>query len=239
MNSPEGKRVLALVRGANYAHPGEEEAIDRVFIELEAKPSRQVLDVGCGRGGTADYFQRRGLGEVTGIDIDASSLAEAAQAYPVVRFVTIDVVAAAERWNAQFDLVYLFNSFYAFADQERALRSLAEVVRNDASLYLFDYTRLTLGYHLPNTFGRPLRLDHLPTMLRRTGWQVHRVVDLTHEYRGWYRELLRRIVAAKDVIEAQFGTDWYEYVHGTYETLLRHIEIGSLGGVWIHALRTA
>ena len=52
MNSPEGKQILALVRKGDFAHPGEE-AIDICFSSLEKDPSREVIDIGCGRGGTA------------------------------------------------------------------------------------------------------------------------------------------------------------------------------------------
>jgi cyclopropane fatty-acyl-phospholipid synthase-like methyltransferase len=60
MNSPQGKRILALVREGDYAHPGEERAIDLIFSSLPRDAAREVLDVGCGRGGTADYVRAHG-----------------------------------------------------------------------------------------------------------------------------------------------------------------------------------
>ena len=74
MNSPTGKGILSLVREGDYAHPGEEQAIDLVFAALPKDPDRQVLDLGRGRGGTAAYVQRHGWGRVTGVDIDAETL---------------------------------------------------------------------------------------------------------------------------------------------------------------------
>ena len=74
MNSFEGKRILALVREGDYAHAGEEEAIERSFRSIPKVSDRWMLDVGCGRGGSADYIRRNGWGHVEGIDRDAESL---------------------------------------------------------------------------------------------------------------------------------------------------------------------
>ena len=53
MNSFEGKRILALIREGDYAHAGEEEAIERAFRSIPKNRENWVLDVGCGRGGSA------------------------------------------------------------------------------------------------------------------------------------------------------------------------------------------
>jgi hypothetical protein len=66
MNSFEGKRILALIREGDYAHAGEEEAIERVFRAVPKQAGSWLLDVGCGRGGSAEYLRRRGWGRVEG-----------------------------------------------------------------------------------------------------------------------------------------------------------------------------
>lgn len=71
MNSPLGKKVLSIVRKADYAHAGEEEAIEIVFKNIPKDSKRLLLDVGCGRGKTAQSVQHKGWGKVTGIDIDS------------------------------------------------------------------------------------------------------------------------------------------------------------------------
>ena len=74
MNSFEGKRILALIRDGDYAHAGEDEAIERSFRSIPKDPGNWMLDVGCGRGGSADYLRRNGWGHVEGIDRDAESI---------------------------------------------------------------------------------------------------------------------------------------------------------------------
>ena len=87
LNSPQGKAILAMVRGGDYAHPGEEQAIAQVAQELPRAAIRRLLDVGCGRGGTADWFHRHEWGTVVGVDIDSASVDYAQQQYPGVEFV--------------------------------------------------------------------------------------------------------------------------------------------------------
>ena len=51
MNSFEGKRILALIRDGDYAHAGEEEAIECALGSIPKDSRDWMLDVGCGRGG--------------------------------------------------------------------------------------------------------------------------------------------------------------------------------------------
>ncbi len=61
INNATGKRLLALIRDADYAHPGEEEANRLLFAGLAADPGRRILDAGCGGGGTAAWVQAQRL----------------------------------------------------------------------------------------------------------------------------------------------------------------------------------
>lgn len=60
MNSYLGQRILALVREGDYAHAGEEEAIELSMSGVGKDARRVILDAGCGRGGTADYLHKNG-----------------------------------------------------------------------------------------------------------------------------------------------------------------------------------
>lgn len=127
MNSFRGKQVLALLRDGDYAHAGEEEAIELTLAAVPKKPDRLVLDAGCGRGGTADYMQRNGWGWVTGIDAEARSIAHAREAYPNVQFCVRDICEAGRQLTPSYEVVTLFDVLYALTDQTRALAALAAV----------------------------------------------------------------------------------------------------------------
>jgi 2-polyprenyl-3-methyl-5-hydroxy-6-metoxy-1,4-benzoquinol methylase len=70
----EGKRLLSVIRGSDYAHAGEEEAINLVMSRIPKNNGRLILDVDCGLGGTAKFIQEHGWGQVTGIDIEEESM---------------------------------------------------------------------------------------------------------------------------------------------------------------------
>ena len=82
MNSHEGKAILALIREGDYAHAGEEESIRLVLDHLPQSQTGAILDVGCGRGGTADYIRRHGRGPIIGLDIDETSIMKHASVTP-------------------------------------------------------------------------------------------------------------------------------------------------------------
>lgn len=242
MNSAPGKEILSLVREGNYAHPGEELAIDLVFADLPGDPTRQVLDIGCGRGGTADYVRSHGFGEVTGIDIDAETLAAAQKLYPEVNFIVADATRISELWQSRFDLIYLFNAFYAFPDQQRSLQEMHRVARAGATLMIFDYTGRDGSPHdsggessslrkpFNNQGWTPIHPERFPDQLARAGWELERTVNFTAEYRQWYQQLCERIAAKREQIISGYGLEWYEYVLTTYRELLASLEDGSIGG---------
>lgn len=253
MNSASGKEILSLVREGNYAHPGEETAIDLVFATLPPDPERDILDVGCGRGGTAEYVRRHGWGTVTGIDIDAETLAAAQELYPQVSFAVADAGKINALWRSRFDLIYLFNAFYAFPDQPLALRQMHAVAKPGAWLMIFDYTGRNGSPHDAGNWPAagngeqhrpfshqgwtPLHPDNFPAELQRAGWQPERSVDFTAEYLVWYRQLCDRIRDKRERILSGYGAEWYDYVLATYQNLLDAVENGTIGGAAYWARR--
>ena len=124
MSSITGKLVLAMIRGSDYAHAGEAEAIDRVLGELPLHAGSRVLDVGCGIGGTARYVQAHGWGQVTGVDIDPNNIDAALARHPGIEFVCSDAANLAAHVTGPFDVIYAFNAFFLFADRAAALAAI-------------------------------------------------------------------------------------------------------------------
>src|SRR5260370_3226386 len=121
MNSFEGKRILALIRDGDYAHAGEEEAIERALCSIPKSPHEWILDVGCGRGGSAEYLHRHGWGNLAGIDRDHDSIEYARATYPNCEFHTCDVLDVPATVGREFDGIYMLNALYAVANQRDAL----------------------------------------------------------------------------------------------------------------------
>lgn len=245
MNSYLGKQILALVRGGDYAHAGEEEAIEIALAALPKVRARQILDAGCGRGGTAAYMQARGWGAVTGIDIEPNSIDYARRTFPALSFLCCDIADVGAHVPQPFDVVTLFNVLYALPDQAAALRALAGRAKPGATLIVFDY--IDRGGYVDAPImdaGKPF-LPHPPAsselgrLLREGGWRLQSVDDLTAHYERWYAALVDEIEDKRAAIEALAGHDAYAHVLGRYTGLLSAIREGRLGGALVYGEKLA
>jgi SAM-dependent methyltransferase len=241
MNSITGKQILALARGGDYAHPGEEAAIELVMAPVPKRSAQVVLDVGCGRGGTAHYLASHGWGSVIGVDLDAENITAARDAYPAQMFLCADAGRLASVWPGRADVVCLFTAFYAFPDQARALSEMRAVAADDATLVIFDYTwpafdaRSEALRAKRSGSWQPLLLDRMPAMLAAAGWRQDATVDLTAEFAAWYGDLADRIVAAQEAIVALAGPAWYEFAAAWYRELADACRDGVVGGAAVYA----
>jgi len=241
MNSPTGKSILAKARNGDFAHPGEEEAVQLVAAEMKESCVRRVLDVGCGRGGTAAWFQQNNFGHVFGIDVDEESINYARAAYPDVQFVALDVGKLAEWQSEPFDFAYLFNSFYAFPDQPRALRGIRAVCRSGADLCIFDYAKTRdalLPAALGSEIGSPIVIEDLPNWLAEAGWIPISSEDWTDRYVDWYDTLLAAFERDRPWISESFGDGWAEFVLDWYGSLRAALAARTLRGMVFRATTT-
>jgi SAM-dependent methyltransferase len=245
LNSFEGKRLLALARGGDYAHAGETEAIDLVWNVLPKSPVQKVLDAGCGRGRTAAYLYRAGWGQVTGIDIETESIHRAREAYPEISFEICPVEHAERVGKATFDIVCCFNAFYALPDQATALCALAHSAKSGAWLAIFDYTD-------PGTFGNsllakhaelqrwnPLKLSGIGSLLGDAEWSLDVIRDVTADYTRWYKSLATRIHDLQPKLIQECGIETWEYAANFYDTMHETLQTGSMGGAIVYARRMA
>jgi ubiquinone/menaquinone biosynthesis C-methylase UbiE len=236
MNSFEGKRILALIREGDYAHAGEEEAIERAFRSIPKNSEHWVLDVGCGRGGSAEYLRRHGWGHVEGIDRDSESIEYARTTYPEIGFHVCDVLDIARTVTRTFDVIYMLNAFYAFDRQREALAELRKIAKPSAQLVIFDYTVGANAGDTPNAMmPHAIRLSEIAAMLRDAGWEPVAVEDLNAEYARWYAEFVERIQLKRAEIETIGSADWYNFVLSMYSGLRGVIAHGGLGGAIVHA----
>ncbi len=229
MNDYRGKRFLATVRNGDYAHAGEEESIQLAFAGLDEDPTRLILDMGCGRGGTAFYIQSRAFGKVTGIDIEEASILEAKLSYPSVEFLVSDVAEIGKKFPAHFDLVYLFNVFYAFPDTNLGMANLRQVAKDGAKLLLFDY----LAYK-PELYPAEMLAFSPPTdeqfsdLFKKNSWRVDEAVNLDRKYVDWYARFLERF--DRPEVRENFDAEYIESARQKYLALYKVHESGIFGG---------
>jgi SAM-dependent methyltransferase len=241
MNNATGKRLLALVRGGDYAHPGEEEANELLFAGVRPDPRRRVLDAGCGGAGTAAWVQARGLGAVTGVEIDAATARLARGRHPEVTVVEGDLQHAGRVLTGPFDLIYSMTAVYAAPDHSAVFRELGALAAPGAELRLLEYSDPG-GLFAAATAGgpswgwwHPLRPRELPEALASAGWTAVQTRDLHPEFVLWYGRLCDRIAEKRRAITHAFGRDWYDFVANEYDGILGMVRDHVLGGVLVRA----
>jgi SAM-dependent methyltransferase len=241
MNSATGKRLLALVRDADYAHPGEEEANHLLFAGVRPDPRRRILDAGCGGGGTAAWVQAHALGAVTGVEVDAATARLARERHPEIVVVHGDLQRATGSVPGPFDLIYAMTALYAVPDQAGAFGQLGALAAPGAELRLLEYSdphgRFAAATAGSASWGwwRPLLPAELPEALTAAGWRLEELRDLGPEFERWYGELCERIDLRQAQITAQFGRDWYEFAAREYAGILDLVRAGDLGGTFVRA----
>lgn len=243
LNSATGKSVLAMIREGCYAHPGEEEAIELVFSGFRPRSGFNILDLGCGLGGTAQYIQDKGWGRVIGVDIDEESVEAARDAFPECQFQCADAEDLSIFEEGQFDLVVLFSSYYAFECQNTALNEISRVLKSGGLMLLFDYAALQYDFSdKAKAFissrahsWKPIVPQQIGYMLRVAEMDLESYVDLSDRFESWYDQLLNRIAAKKERIIKQYGSLWYDHVHNTYSEILNLIRLRILGGALVSA----
>jgi len=242
MNSFEGKRILALIRDGDYAHAGEEEAIERALRSVQKNSQSWNLDVGCGRGGSAEYLRRHGWGNLAGIDRDNDSIEYAKATYPEIEFHTCDVLDVPATVTREFDVIYMLNAFYAFADQRAALAALRKVTKPKARLVVFDYaisvppSEADLSVEGQVFIPHPMQMSGIADLIRESGWEPGAIEDLSADYTRWYAAFVERIRRKQDEIEKVSGDEWYRFVLSMYSGLHDVIASGKLGGAIVHAV---
>lgn len=242
-----GKRLLSFFRNADYAHPGEEEAVLLTFSKFPKSNNKNILDVGCGLGGTAQLIQDHGWGKVTGIDIEPAAIEYAKKKYPTIDFYASDAMKAhTVIKNKKFDVFCMFSVFSVLADQTTALKSLNELAGNNAELIVFEYTNLTPDGSKPfidknetHEHFYPIRFSDTEFALQQAGWQCYEIQEINEKYKDWYESLLMRIENKKNEAINLFGETAYEHAKNRYLRMHEALLNGRLGGAILYAKRAA
>lgn len=245
------KLLLAYIRKDDYAHAGESEAIEITMKDIPKKSNQHLLDIGCGLGGTAHYLEKHGWGKVSGIDLDKEVISYAKLHYPQVYFKESDVLDIHKLFITQkFDVVYSFNAFFSFPQQEESLKRMAEVANENADLIIFDYASegkytgenpFQDRYYNSNSskFFLPINLDAIELQLYQTGWELINIEDLTEKYYFWYKWLLQQMQDQKKELIHLFDENTFVDLHDGYCRLLELIDQKKIGGAIVRASRNA
>lgn len=237
--------LLARLREGDYAHPGDTEAID-IFLEylmrFQHPNFNHILDVGCGRGGTAEYV-RQHLSPllINGIDIDAQAIQYAQDHYPQVVFHHCNVNVIEQIGEQKFDLIYIFSVLYGFDKslQQTLFHKLAQMAQPGAIIAISDYILLDEDESQIVDFAHrpmcPPSIQDLKKELNDAGWEVIGEYDLLDKYQHWYKHFLQRLDAEEENLLLEFEQETIQIVRNTFQTILNKINDKIWSGSLIYA----
>lgn len=241
--------LLAKIRNGDFSHPGETEAIDIVLTKISkirnADPLiqiKKILDVGCGLGGTADYIRTHTPHDIYGIDIDETALNHAKLYYPKINLFKCNVMDVNKLFNKnEFDIIYMFNVFYAFTDQKNSLARLSSIAKPGAILAIFDYTQAKkTNFQIKDLAGKeinPIHLEDLKTWLDENGWDLIEITDISDKYEKWYSNFLENLESKKITLLNEFAEAAFNQVNHTFSSLFHQIKNKNIGGSIIYGQR--
>ena len=112
-----------------------DEIIGKILDNAEVEAGMDVLDVACGTGVMFDYYLKRGVASVTGIDIspEMAKIAESKYADTAnVQVICGDVEEV--RFDKKFDRIVVYNAFPHFPKPKRLIKILSGLLKEDGRL---------------------------------------------------------------------------------------------------------
>ena len=112
-----------------------DEKIEKILDNAEVGPGMDILDVACGTGVMFDYYLKRNVASVTGIDISPEMAKIATEKYAEnekVQVICGDVEAYP--FGRKFDRIVVYNAFPHFPYPKRLIKILARLLKEDGRL---------------------------------------------------------------------------------------------------------
>lgn len=219
-------QALAAARQSEMAHPGEEKNIEILLDFFPDDKNANILDYGCGLGGTIDFLKRDKFFEnIWGFDIDEATINFAKVKYGTHFSADISEL----KKYAPFDLVYSLNVFYLIQDKNVALQNLDEFTDKESKIlisdfYLFQEDRQVRDY-IPYPFTSSFN-----NTLKNTHWKIDINIDISQLYLEWYEDFIQKIDSRRSDIIKVSNEQYFDYMLKKYSFLSEKISKGILGG---------
>ncbi len=139
-----------VLAGADEFHIGGREGTLNVASVLNLAPGQQLLDVGCGIGGTARFLARSTGAAVTGVDLTPEFVEAAVELTNLVGMgdlVDFKVGSATDLpfMDDSFDAVTMLHVGMNIEDKNQMMRELARVCRSQGTVVIYDVTTTKTG----------------------------------------------------------------------------------------------
>ena len=112
-----------------------DEIIGKILDNAEVAAGMDVLDVACGTGVMFDYYLKRGVASVTGIDISPEMARIAESKYSETANVQVICGDVEEvKFDKKFDRIVVYNAFPHFPKPKRLIKILSGLLKEDGRL---------------------------------------------------------------------------------------------------------
>jgi ubiquinone/menaquinone biosynthesis C-methylase UbiE len=123
--------------------------MNQILDAAQIKSGKSVLDIACGTGVMIDYYIKRNVSDVTGVDI-SSKMIEIAEnkfrKYDNINFICCD--AETYRFNQKYDSIMVFNAFPHFVNPKALIKNLVKAVKSGGTVTVaHDRGRKSLDNH--------------------------------------------------------------------------------------------
>ena len=129
--------------------------IAAILDNAEVREGQHVLDVACGTGVMFDYYLKRNVASVTGIDISPEMVKISQAKYadnPKVHVICGDVEEAV--FDRKFDRIVVYNAFPHFPHPKRLIKHLAAFLKEDGRMTIaHGMSRAALNHHHSGAAG--------------------------------------------------------------------------------------
>lgn len=200
---PEAPSIEALAPADEF-HTAGRIATLKALSEAPIEPGSDVLDAGCGIGGTARHLAVEKQCRVTGIDLTpeyvevARELTARMGLRDLCQFHEGSVLEMPFDDNS-FDAIVSFHVAMNIADRSRFYRELARVAKTGATLCLFDVMKgPTEGMHYPVPWAETERESFLITLadtsglVADAGFEIASTTNLREFAIGFFRDVFER-----------------------------------------------
>ncbi len=240
------RAMLTKLREGDFAHAGDREAIEFVLSKISMSnniKNGNVLDLGSGYGGTADYCSAKGFKKIWGVDIDKNAVDYANLKYPQIKFLHLDAMNLNKKFRKDFfSFVYMFNVIYAIENKDLLIRNLSKVSKKGAILAIFDYSKLKkedpnqkkTSPPLKDFSGlvmHPIEPDSLAKIITQHGWKIMETSDITDKYIMWYEQFLNELSQKRSDFAKTYNEKNVEDVENLFNKILFNLKSGEIGGV--------
>lgn len=127
----------------------DSEKINTILNAAGIESGKTVLDIACGTGVLFDFYLKRGVKEITGVDISENMAKIASEKYAENENISI-ICADAEVYgfDKAYDCCMVFNAFPHFPNPNKLISNLARAVKDGGTLTIaHDRGRKALDLH--------------------------------------------------------------------------------------------